>query len=156
MQEEKYGNRDLTYSAWHRRQSTARYIGLENAQLLAMIDLDVALWVEYDDKTKEPVGLIETAQDIGQGNKPSTVTRKLAERAELPAYVVLYKLSHIPNPAAHEQSDIESFRVKRIHPNPEREWRILDPQSYAECLLKMRSWQCRQLDKENGYALVTN
>jgi len=156
MQEEKYGNRDLTYSAWHRRQSTARYIGLESAQLLAMIDLDVALWVEYDDKTKEPIGLIETAQDVGQGNKPSTVTRKLAERSRLPAYVVLYKLSYVPNPAAPKQSDIESFRVKRIYPDPEKSWRVLNPQEYAECLLNMRSWQCKKLDRENGYALEQN
>lgn len=45
MQEERYGNRDRTYSAWHRRLSTRRFVGLERAQLLAMIDLDAALYV---------------------------------------------------------------------------------------------------------------
>ena len=62
-QEERHGTRDRSYSAWHRRQSTRRYIGIEKATLLAMIDLDASLYVEYDDGTKEPLALIETAQD---------------------------------------------------------------------------------------------
>ena len=57
-QEEKYGNRDLTYSAWHRRRSTGRFVGIEHAQLLAMIDMDHTLWIEYDDGSKEPVALV--------------------------------------------------------------------------------------------------
>ena len=49
-----------------------------------MIDLDASLYIEYDDGTKEPLALIETAQDIGQTYKNTTVTKKLAERAKLP------------------------------------------------------------------------
>jgi hypothetical protein len=44
MQEERFGNRDRTYSAWHRRSSVRRFVGIEKAQLLAMIDLDGALY----------------------------------------------------------------------------------------------------------------
>jgi len=66
MQEERYGQRDRAYSAWHRRLSTRRFVGIDRAQLLAMIDLDAALYVDYDDRTKEPVALIETAMDVGQ------------------------------------------------------------------------------------------
>jgi hypothetical protein len=40
MQEERYNTRDRTYSAWHRRLSTRRFVGLERAQLLAMIDIE--------------------------------------------------------------------------------------------------------------------
>lgn len=80
MQEERYGTRDRTYSAWHRRLSTRRFVGIDRAQLLAMIDLDASLYVEYDDRTKEPVALIETARDVGQEHKPVTVTRRLAVR----------------------------------------------------------------------------
>ena len=64
-QEEVYNTRDRSYSAWHRRKSTGRFIGFEHAQLLAMIDLDASLYVEYDDGTKEPIALIETAIDVG-------------------------------------------------------------------------------------------
>ena len=65
MQEEIFGTRDRAYSAWHTRGSTRRFIGIDSAQLLAMIDLDAALYVEYDNGTKEPLALIETALDVG-------------------------------------------------------------------------------------------
>lgn len=69
MQEERFNIRDLTYSAWHRRLSTRRFVGIEKAQSLAMIDLDGALYIEYDDGSKRPVALIETAIDVGQHTK---------------------------------------------------------------------------------------
>ena len=52
--------------------------GIDSAQLLAMIDLDASLYVEYDDNSKEPLALIETAQDVGQAHKSATVTTNLA------------------------------------------------------------------------------
>jgi hypothetical protein len=38
MHDERYGTRDRTYSAWHRRLSTRRFVGIDRAQLLAMLD----------------------------------------------------------------------------------------------------------------------
>ena len=90
-QEEKYGTRDRTYSAWHRRLSTQRFVGIEKAQLLAMIDLDASLYVEYDDGTKEPLALIETAQDIGQAFKPATVTLQIGQEGRS---AMLYRIVH--------------------------------------------------------------
>ena len=52
MQEERYSTRDRAYSVWHRRFSTRRFIGIEAAQRLSMIDLDAALYVEYDDHSR--------------------------------------------------------------------------------------------------------
>lgn len=146
-QEEIFNDRDRAYSAWHRRRSTGRFIGIENAQLLAMIDLDASLYVEYNNGTKDPVALIETARDVGQRYKTATVTLKLAQRANLPCYVVLYTLSPLPNPADPTWLDIVSFRVKRLYPNPENNWRILAPQEWAEALLKIRRWGASQIDK---------
>jgi len=51
MQDEKYGTRSLAYSAWHRHKSTGRYVGIEKAQTLAMIDVDHVIYVEYDNDT---------------------------------------------------------------------------------------------------------
>lgn len=147
-QEEKWKTRDRIYSAWHRRRSTGRFVGIEKAQLLAMIDLDVCLYVEYDDSTREPIALIETAKDVGQPYKCATVTKNLAKRAGLPAYTVLYKASNEPNPAEPECSDILGFRVKRLWPDPSNEWRELTPRQYADGLSKMRGWRSNQLDKE--------
>lgn len=56
-----------------------------------MIDLDGALYAEYDDRDREPLALIETARDVGQKTKACTVTARLAQRSGLPAYVVLYQ-----------------------------------------------------------------
>ncbi len=148
MQEEKYGTRDRSYSAWHRRLSTRRYIGIEKAQLLAMIDLDASLFVEYDNGDKEPIALIETAIDTGKDYKCAFVTTKLAERANLPCFVVFYKLSKNANPADKTWKDIESFRVKRLYPKPEKKWRTMTPEEWAINLLKMREWSANNIDLE--------
>lgn len=147
-QEERYGTRNRAYSAWHRRMSTGRFIGIERAQLLAMIDLDASVYVEYDDGTKEPLALIETAIDCGQTYKAATVTLNLAKRADLPCYIVLYTLSNTPNPADSEWPDISSFRVRRLHPKSETGFRTYTPQGWADCLLRLRSWSAARLDQE--------
>lgn len=146
--EERYGTRDQSYSAWHRRNSTKRYVGIENAQNLSMIDVDASLYVEYDEEGKEPVALIETAQDIGQEFKTGTITRNLAKRCDPPlyAYVVLYTLSDYPNPADPSWPDIELFRVRRLWPNPSRDWIACSPEEWCKNLLKIRRVSARELD----------
>lgn len=146
MQEERYGTRDRTYSAWHRRLSTRRFVGMERAQSLAMIDLDAALYVEYDDGTKEPVALIETAMDVGQRHKSATVTMKLAKLSGLPCYCVLYSCADTPNPADPVWPDISSFRVKRLWPKPELTWRTIQPKDWAGALLQIRAWASKRMD----------
>lgn len=148
MQEERYGTRDRTYSAWHRRLSTRRFVGLERAQLLSMIDLDGALYCEFDSNSSEPLALIETALDCGQQRKVATVTKRLAARARIPAYVVLYAPAPYPNPADPSQPDIRGFRIRRLWPSPERAWRTLDPMEWAEALLQIRQWAAMRSDRE--------
>lgn len=151
-QEERYDTRDGAYSAWHRRESTRRFVGIERAQTLSMIDLDAPLYVEYDDKTKHPIALIETAIDVGQETKPATVTKNLARgrNPELRAYVVLYKLSkQQKNPANPRWQDIEQFRVRRIWPEPEtpaRGWKVLTPGEWANWLVEIRKMASSPLD----------
>ncbi|MBI3918999.1 MAG: hypothetical protein HY322_18560 [Betaproteobacteria bacterium] len=146
MQEERYGTRDRTYSAWHRRLSTRRFVGIDRAQLLAMIDLDASLYVEYDDGTKEPVALIETTRDVGQDHKAVTVTRRLAVRAGLPCYLLLYTQGDTQNPADSRWRDITHFRIKRVWPRPEATWRTVAPGEWAQALLQIRAWAARRLD----------
>ena len=135
---EIYGVRDLAYSEWHRTNSIKRFVGAENAKLLAMIDIDVVLYAEYEDSRKEPICLIETARDIGQSNKPSTITRRLAEKANIHAFTVLYTPSKTAkNPAAKQWPDIEKLRVKQIYPN-KTSWKELSPTEWARVLLNMR------------------
>lgn len=149
-QEEKYHFRDACYSIWHRRQSTRRFVGLEDAQLLSMIDLDAVIYVEYDEQTKIPLALIEAAQDVGQDYKTATVTRQLARLAHLPAYVLLYHLSEAPNPANGNYSDIDGFRVMRLNPPSKNGLISVTPEQWAHHLLSMRREQCNKLDNLDG------
>ena len=147
-QEERFGKRDRTYSAWHRRGSVRRFVGIDRAQLLSMIDLDASLYVEFDHEDKEPLALIEVARDVGQAHKAATVVRRLAKRAKLPAYVVLYRPGEQANPADPQQPDIEAFRVRRLWPKPENTWRDLTPAEYAGGLVQIRAWACCRIDRE--------
>jgi len=70
MDEERFGTRDLTYSGWHRTDSTKRYIGREKAYELSYIDIDA---VEYCRICCQPLLLIELARDVGQKHKNHTV-----------------------------------------------------------------------------------
>jgi hypothetical protein len=148
-QEEIFNTRDRSYSAWHRRQSTRRFVGIERAQALAMIDLDASLYVEYDDGTKEPLALVETAMDRGQAMKPATVTKRLAQRCVpmVPAYVLLYTLGEQPNPADERYKDIECFRVRRVWPEPETPWEKYTPKQWADRLVLLREWSARRIDR---------
>lgn len=149
-QEERFDTRDRTYSKWHRRMSTGRFVGIETAQTLAMIDLDASLYVEYDDKSKEPLALIETAIDRGQNYKCATVTKNLARRCApvVPALILLYKISDSMNPHGDGAFDIEEFRVRKIWPEPETSWKIFTPQEWAEWLVRLRKWSAAKLDIE--------
>jgi hypothetical protein len=147
-QEEIFGTRDRAYSAWHRRLSTRRFVGIERAQLLSMIDLDGALYVEFDGLNREPLALIETARDVGQANKCAAITTSLARRARLPAFCVLYRCAAVANPADRRFSDIAQFRVRRLWPRPERAWRVVTPPEWAWALLRIREWSARRLDAE--------
>jgi hypothetical protein len=126
------------YSGWHRPLSMQRFIGSSSAYKLSMIDIDYVPWVEYEDGSKRPVALIETAMDIGQRIKPTSVLRQLGIMADLPVYAVLYTMSRSMNPAATHLQDISQFRIKRIVPEPETSWKILTPAEYAKGLLTLR------------------
>jgi hypothetical protein len=146
--EERFGTRDRSYSAWHRRASLSRFVGIERAQLASMCDVDAALWLEHDDLTKEPLALIETARDIGQPFKSGTVLERLARRARVPAFVVMYRLGDAPNPADPTCRDVAGFRVRRIYPRAEATWRELSPPEWADGLLRIRTWSAARFERE--------
>jgi hypothetical protein len=150
MQQEKYFTRDRSYSAWHRLHSIGRFIGLERALKLSLIDIDAILfeqglhvpevWVEweYDGVTKWPLALMETAIDINK-HKDATAIGNLAKMTgRLEAYVVLYRLGSTRNPFDDSVFDIDRFRVKRLWPEPESKFRILSPEQWAFELLEIR------------------
>ena len=143
MQEEQHLIRDRAYGVWHRSRSISRFIGHRKAQSLTMADLDSVLFVEYGYDGKMPLALVEVAQDIGQ-EKPTGVIRELAKMSNLPAFVALYTPAPRANPASRAWHDIDQFRVKRVWPRPEPDWRTLSPAEWANALLQIRDWQLRR------------
>ncbi len=148
MQEERYGARDLSYSAWHRAASIARFVGSERAQLLTMVDTDSVLWLELEPGTKEPLCIVEAAIDMGQDYKSATAIQRLAKRARVPAYVLLYQRAAERNPADPRWQDVAGFRVKRLWPRAELQWRTVSPNEWAQALLQIRVWSARRLDEQ--------
>jgi hypothetical protein len=154
MQEERFGQRDISYSAWHRTASLRRYLGEDLAATLKCCDLDHSIWIEHADGTKEPILLIETAMDVGQDWKATTVLRQLAKRANLPAYCVLYSRSNASNEGDVRFADIDSFRVRRVWPDPDSDWTELSPQQWAERLLIIRARGAAKLDRETKTGVI--
>lgn len=135
--EEKSGKRNLAYSAWHRYNSIIRYVTPERAESLSMIDIDgmpfhSVSYVEYHDKSYEPLVLLETAEDTG-ADKCAGVLKRLAARCEptIPAFILLYTCGFDRNPAQPDALDIVGFRYRRVWPEPETSWRTATPQEWA-------------------------
>lgn len=145
MRTERYETRDRAYGAWHRAPSIGRYLCHDQAESLTMVDLDAVLFTEYDHRGKLPLALVEVARDIGQ-EKPAGVMQQLAQLANVPAYVALYTPAPAANPSNPNWSDIESFRVRRMWPRPELNWRVLTPTQWARALVQIRGWQLRRFE----------
>ena len=137
---ERYGVRSLVYSKWHRF-----YLG--DAE--PMIDLD---GVEYcaERGCSKPLVLIETARDVGQASKATTVMRELAKQAGgIMALCVLYKIAEGVDPEkgcaceARQVDDdcshgISRFRVRKAWPSPSPLWVILTPEEFRDRLRTVR------------------
>ncbi len=95
---ERYGTRDLTFSRWHRTLSNDA----------TCIDLD---FCEYCNHCKKPLALIETARDVGQAFKPTTILRELAKQADIPAWLILYTIRE------DSPHGIGSCKIKSVWPN---------------------------------------
>jgi hypothetical protein len=137
---ERYGTRSLVYSKWHRF-----YLGDGEP----MIDLD---GIEYctERGCSKPLVLIETAVDIGQRMKPTTVLRNLAQQSGVLALCVLYTVTEGTDPAVgcgcqptkvldNCDHGITRFRVRRIHPpNPSQVWQRMTPEEFRDRLRRVR------------------
>lgn len=118
-QDERWGKRDLTYSRWHRSPN------LPNDCTYCDVD-----GMEYCAVCKEPLVLVETAVDIRQDDKDTRPMERLAERANLPAWLVLYKKSD-----ESDQATVIALRVKKISPR-KSEWYHFTPEQWREEIIK--------------------
>lgn len=128
------GYRDLTYSHWHRTESTARFIGQSAAYELAMIDIDGA---ELCRRCGDVLALVETARGTHQTEKRYRWTQQLANRLHVPAYCVLYDPCGEWDAARNAFPDVARFRARRIAPTV-TDWRWLTPAEWAAHLDRLR------------------
>lgn len=89
----RYGE-DLTYAEEHRRRLPELYGRIGHR--LDMADRD---WTEFCHHCKEPLAIVEEVRDMGQdlNDKATTVTRRLAARAALPAYLMAWRIERPAN-----------------------------------------------------------
>jgi hypothetical protein len=120
--------RCTAYSTWHRTLDAD----------LTMVDLDA---VEYCARCRRPLAFVETARDVGQTFKPTTITQAVAAAHRAPALCVLYLL----NP----RGQILQFRVREL---PSSTWRILTPSDYAAFLRRLRDRHVCHISKHPGGA----
>lgn len=100
---ERFGTRDQTYSAWHRSKRLSRYVGHRAAFECSTIDID---WCEYCRRCGEPLALIEMKR--GTRPKDAKVMTALAERANVPAYSMAYELD--------DHGEISVFHLRHLAP----------------------------------------
>jgi hypothetical protein len=145
---ERYSSRSLVYSKWHRL-----FLGHQEP----MIDLD---GVEYCPECSKALVLIETARDVGQPRKATTVLQRLAESSQVLALCLLYTLSEGVDdqrgcgcdPPRNVRDDcdhgITSFRVRKVWPRdkPAGLWRVMSPVELRDGLRIVRT---NHLDAEH-------
>jgi hypothetical protein len=99
-----------SYNDWHRK-----YDGI------AMIDVDSVECCQY---CYEPLAIIETCYDKGQKFKATTLSKIIAERLNIPCFLVFYKES---TPGSL------TFRIKRIT-GSKTEFRLMNEDQWVKIL----------------------
>lgn len=66
----------------------------------------------------------------------------------VPAYILLYSEAGNRNPADRQWADIESFRYRRLWPEPETAWQTVTPFEWCQMLVQLREWSARKVDQQ--------
>ena len=132
MARNNYFNQGDPYSEWHRK--------LKNK--LGYIDIDscgICL------KCKAPLYLAETTFDTGQPWKVTTTTEKLARLANLPSFLIFYKVN--------DKGEIVGFRVKQLTPEKYKLNVFVNPETWVQAMELLQDRHniiCAKRDAVNG------
>lgn len=140
----KWGE-DLTYAEWHRNVLPQMYGRVGHRQDMADRD-----WTEFCHHCKTPLAVIEEVVDRGQdiNDKATTVTRRLAAQANVPAWLIAPRMLRPPNiqqeidelnkrvRELENQYPITSFRAKALWPT-RGNLQTYTTEQWAEALLIM-------------------
>ena len=131
MNREYSGTRDLTYSNWHRKDNIARYLGNDErkAHCVSVINIDS---LEYCLFCKRPLALIEDCRGNAGSAKQWECTRKLAEAARIPAYLLIYEPTgelngKLQDGGQYQTRDISRMWIEQVHGDRKE----ITPEAYA-------------------------
>lgn len=103
-----------SYNDWHRK-----YDGI------AMIDVDS---IEVCPKCYEPLAILETCYDKGQGFKATNLVNTLARRLNIPCFLVFY---------CKGRGNTLNFRIKRIT-SSETEFQLMNEDEWVSILYQIQ------------------
>ena len=114
MARDVYAFSNGKYSDWHRK-----YDGI------AYIDVDSVECCQY---CYEPLAIIETCYDKGQEWKATTLSKIIAERLNIPCFLVFYK---------NLTQTTLTFRIKRITSSP-TDFELMNEDQWVAILLDLQ------------------
>ena len=113
MARNNYFDKGDPYSEWHRAlKNDLRYVDIDSCGIC--------------NKCKQPIYLAETTFDVGQSWKATTATEWLAKAANLPSFLIFYKVN--------ENREVISFRVKQLTPEKDRKEVLLEPEAWVQAM----------------------
>ena len=119
------------YSKWHRQ-----FDGI------AMIDVDA---IEVCPHCCELLAIKELAKDTGQKFKAYTLTKKIADKFEVPGFVIFY--------TTDDKNEIVKFRVQRVSPKIGLINNNVEPKDWLQYLKQIqKEHQCEsKIDESLSY-----
>ncbi len=110
MARDVYAFSNGKYSDWHRKYDGIAYIDVDSVECCAY--------------SYEPLAIIETCYDKGQEWKATTLSKIIAERLNIPCFLVFYK---------ELTSSSLTFRIKRIK-RSKTEFRLMSEDQWVKIL----------------------
>ena len=113
MARNNYFDKGDPNSEWHRSlKNDLRYVDIDSCGIC--------------NKCKQPIYLAETTFDVGQSWKATTATEWLAQPANIPSFLIFYKVN--------ENREVISLRVKQLTPIKDRKEIILKPEAWVQAM----------------------
>ena len=113
MARNNYFDKGDPYSEWHRSlKNDLRYVDIDSCGIC--------------NKCKQPLYLAETTFDVGQSWKATTATEWLAQAANIPSFLIFYKVN--------ENREVISLRVKQLTPIKDRKEFVLKPEAWVQAM----------------------
>ena len=113
MARNNYFDKGDPYSEWHRSlKNDLRYVDIDSCGIC--------------NKCKQPIYLAETTFDVGQSWKATTATEWLAQAANIPSFLIFYKVN--------ENREVISLRIKQLTPIKDRKEFLLKPEAWVQAM----------------------